>query len=112
MEVVLGPLFVFLAYDDVPSKWTLIGGTLLLVVLAVHESRPLFEKAQSISRRISSRMGSRISKEVCEVVEASNMHNTSLPDKELGDVYSNEETPAESMRDRSDAWKDDDAAVQ
>ena len=59
LEAVLGPLFVFLAYRDVPSKWTLIGGSLLLVVLALHESRPLFEKAKEVHRSISMRMSSR-----------------------------------------------------
>ncbi|OEU21636.1 hypothetical protein FRACYDRAFT_235262 [Fragilariopsis cylindrus CCMP1102] len=58
LEAVLGPLFVYLAYGDAPSKFTIIGGSLLLAVLAIHESRPIFEKAkdvsQSISRRISS----------------------------------------------------------
>merc|ERR1712166_516230 len=58
LEAVLGPLFVYLAYGDAPSKFTIIGGSLLLTVLAIHESRPIFEKAkivsQSISRRISS----------------------------------------------------------
>lgn len=44
IEAVLGPLFVFFAYDEIPSKWTLIGGSLLLCVLAMHESQPLFEK--------------------------------------------------------------------
>jgi len=55
LEVILGPLFVFAAYGDVPSKWTLIGGSLLLSVLAIHESRPLFEKAQDVRRSLSSR---------------------------------------------------------
>jgi len=45
LEVILGPLWVFVAYGDVPSRWTLIGGSLLLAVLALHESRPLFQKA-------------------------------------------------------------------
>lgn len=56
LEVVLGPLFVFAAYGDVPSKWTLIGGSLLLAVLAIHESTPLaFEKAKDLRRSLSSR---------------------------------------------------------
>ena len=59
LEAVLGPLFVFLAYGDVPSKWTLIGGSLLLLVLAIHESRPLFEKAKELHRSISMRLSSR-----------------------------------------------------
>jgi hypothetical protein len=56
LEVVLGPLFV---YGDFPTMWTLIGGSLLLAVLAVHESLPLLERANdtvraSISKRMSS----------------------------------------------------------
>lgn len=70
LEAVLGPLFVYFAYGDVPSKWTIIGGSLLLTVLAVHESRPLFKKAKelyrSISRRISTRMSSSFAREVEE----------------------------------------------
>jgi drug/metabolite transporter (DMT)-like permease len=59
LEVVLGPLFVYFAYGDVPTNWTLIGGSLLLAVLAVHESLPLLERAgntvrASISKRMSS----------------------------------------------------------
>merc|ERR1719491_1612701 len=56
LETVLGPLFVYLAYGDVPSVWTLVGGSLLLVVLALHESRPLFEKARVVQRSISRRL--------------------------------------------------------
>jgi drug/metabolite transporter (DMT)-like permease len=41
LETLLGPLFVYLAYGDAPSTWTLIGGSLLLAVLALHESYPL-----------------------------------------------------------------------
>ena len=55
LEAVLGPFFVYLAYGDVPSTYTLIGGGLLLTVLAVHESRPLFEKANTVRRSISRR---------------------------------------------------------
>merc|ERR1719491_1693770 len=61
LETVLGPLFVYLAYGDVPSVWTLVGGPLLLVVLAVHESRPLFEKARVVQRSISRRLSKRMS---------------------------------------------------
>jgi len=60
LEAVLGPLFVWLAYRDVPSKWTLIGGSLLLVVLALHESRPLFVKAKEVHRSLSRRISSRV----------------------------------------------------
>jgi hypothetical protein len=59
LEVVLGPLMVFLAYDEVPSKWTLIGGSLLLCVLAAHESRPLFEKSREVYRSLSRRLSSK-----------------------------------------------------
>jgi drug/metabolite transporter (DMT)-like permease len=41
LETLLGPLFVYLGYGDAPSVWTLVGGSLLLAVLAVHESYPL-----------------------------------------------------------------------
>jgi len=51
LEAVLGPLFVFLAYGDVPSLWTILGGSLLLVVLAVHEATPLFHKAHKTIRQ-------------------------------------------------------------
>merc|ERR1712161_109944 len=59
VQTVLGPFFVYLAYGDVPSVWTLVGGSLLLVVLAVHESRPLFEKAREVQRSISRRLSSK-----------------------------------------------------
>lgn len=54
-------MFVFFAYKDVPSKWTLIGGSLLLCVLAMHESRPLFEKSRDVYRSMSKRFSSRMS---------------------------------------------------
>lgn len=42
LEVFLGPMWVFLAYKEAPANWTLVGGALLLLVLALHElSRPL-----------------------------------------------------------------------
>jgi drug/metabolite transporter (DMT)-like permease len=50
LEVVLGPLFVYFAYGDVPTRWTLIGGSLLLAVLAVHEALPLLERANDTVR--------------------------------------------------------------
>lgn len=65
LEAVLGPLFVYFAYGDVPSKWTIIGGSLLLTVLALHESLPLLENARrTVSRSISSKMTSSIAKQV------------------------------------------------
>lgn len=41
LEVILGPLWVFLAYGETPSPWTLIGGLTLVLVLALHEVFPL-----------------------------------------------------------------------
>jgi len=37
LELGLAPLWVFLRFGDVPSPWTVAGGTLLLVTLAWHE---------------------------------------------------------------------------
>lgn len=42
LEVILGPFWVFVAYGEVPGDWTLIGGALLLLSLALHELYPLF----------------------------------------------------------------------
>ena len=36
LEMVLGPLWVYFSFDELPSKWTFIGGGLLLVTLAGH----------------------------------------------------------------------------
>ena len=58
LEAILGSLFVFFAYKDVPSIWTLIGGSLLLVVLVVHESYPLFQYDKGNDRRLSMRKSS------------------------------------------------------
>ena len=45
-ETVLGPLGVFLAFGEVPSRWTLAGGALLLGALAAHElAAPVDEAA-------------------------------------------------------------------
>lgn len=41
VEVILGPLWVFCAYGETPSSWTLIGGLSLLVLLALHEAIPM-----------------------------------------------------------------------
>jgi len=75
LETVLGPLFVYFAYGDVPAKWTIIGGSLLLVVLALHEATPLLsEKAidlrLSVSNRISSRMLGKMIAEISKEAEA------------------------------------------
>ena len=37
LEAVFAPVWVFLAFGDVPSMWTFIGGGLLLATLAGHE---------------------------------------------------------------------------
>lgn len=37
LEVVFGPIIVFLVLGDVPGPWTLAGGGLLLATLALHE---------------------------------------------------------------------------
>ena len=37
LEAVFGPMFVFLAVGEAPSRWTLIGGALLIVSLVGHE---------------------------------------------------------------------------
>lgn len=36
IEIVLGPLWVFFGYGELPSHWTFIGGALLLSTLAAH----------------------------------------------------------------------------
>lgn len=58
LETFFGPIWVFLAYGDVPSMWTLIGGTILLVILVVHESRPLLKKTHRLIRRMLSMFAS------------------------------------------------------
>ena len=37
LELILGPLWVLAAFGEVPSKFTVIGGVLLLLVLTAHE---------------------------------------------------------------------------
>ena len=37
LEVVLGPIWMFLGYGDRPAVFTLVGGALLLLVLFLHE---------------------------------------------------------------------------
>jgi hypothetical protein len=51
---------VFLAYNVAPSKWTLIGGSLLFCVLAAHESMPLVYKSREVYRTFSKRFSSKI----------------------------------------------------
>ena len=58
LETFFGPIWVFLAYGDAPSTWTLIGGSALLVILAVHESWPLLKKAHRVTRRMVSMFAS------------------------------------------------------
>mmetsp|Transcript_5606 Transcript_5606/g.10875 ORF Transcript_5606/g.10875 Transcript_5606/m.10875 type:complete len:383 (-) Transcript_5606:209-1357(-) len=36
-EVILSPLCVWMVYGDIPDKWTLIGGVVLLLALSSHE---------------------------------------------------------------------------
>jgi len=125
LEVVLGPLFVFLAYRDVPSKWTLIGGSLLLTVLAVHESRPLFDKAKdmhrSLSRQLSRRMGSTVVA-AKEVGVGGSSIDKELPEEEGEKAAAANEEDVEAAGpeaaadsadggvDRVDTWDEDDAS--
>ena len=37
LELLFGPIWVFLALGEAPSVWTLVGGLLLLITLAWHE---------------------------------------------------------------------------
>lgn len=37
LELLLAPIWVFLALGEAPSVWTLVGGILLLITLAWHE---------------------------------------------------------------------------
>ena len=96
LEAVLGPLFVFFAFDEIPSKWTLIGGSLLLFILAAHESRPLFEKAReqyrSMSTRFSSRMSGIITQEVELSLGISNSHVEGA-EKEVDESFVEENSP-------------------
>ena len=93
LEAVLGPLFVYLAYRDAPSQWTIIGGSLLLVVLAVHEAGPLYDKAtdlrRSLSRRISTKMAS---SRVFEKETAANASIEQEEGNEKGDASVGSET--------------------
>jgi drug/metabolite transporter (DMT)-like permease len=41
LEVLLGPFWVWLIYNEAPSVWTLVGGFGLIAVLALHEAMPL-----------------------------------------------------------------------
>lgn len=62
---------MYFAFDEIPSTWTLIGGSLLLFILAAHESRPLFEKAREQYRSMSTRFSSRMSGTITQQVESS-----------------------------------------
>ena len=45
LQVLLAPLLVFVCLGEAPSRWTLAGGSLLLVVLLAHEAISLFQSA-------------------------------------------------------------------
>jgi drug/metabolite transporter (DMT)-like permease len=47
LETLLGPFWVFVFYGDVPPKWTLVGGALLVLTLALHECVNLYLQRQS-----------------------------------------------------------------
>jgi hypothetical protein len=89
LEAVLGPLFVFFAYNDVPSKWTLIGGSLLLCILAAHESMPLFEKSKEVyrtmSKRFSSKMSDGVVQDVQTTIELSKTNDDAQSREMIGD---------------------------
>ena len=106
LEAVLGPLFVFLAYKDAPSKWTLIGGSLLLVVLALHESRPLFEKAKEVHRSISMRMSSRNLDKAA--VEKQQDAPVDIDPEEQNEKKQVRDIEAMRGRSSSDKWEDED----
>jgi len=121
LEAVLGPLFVFFAYRDVPSKWTLIGGSLLLVVLALHESRPLFIKAKEVQRSLSRRISSRVLRGSILAEQAQQEHkgkgkelhvlqkgtnNYTCSDSDPEGLAGQEVTAKED--EEAELWKDDD----
>ena len=109
LEVVLGPLFVFLAYRDaVPSKWTLIGGSLLLLVLALHESRPLFEKAKEVHRSISMRMSSRMLGRSAIVQSQIGERPVGIDPEEQSNAKPIHVRGIEESRGKSDKWEDED----
>uniref|UniRef100_A0A7S0L8Z1 EamA domain-containing protein n=1 Tax=Coccolithus braarudii TaxID=221442 RepID=A0A7S0L8Z1_9EUKA len=44
LETLIAPLWVYIKFGDIPSVWTVAGGTLLLVTLAIHEVVSLYQK--------------------------------------------------------------------
>jgi drug/metabolite transporter (DMT)-like permease len=42
IENILGPFWVFLGFGEIPSFWTLVGGLVLMITLALHELYFLF----------------------------------------------------------------------
>lgn len=76
---------MFFAYDEIPSKWTLTGGSLLLCVLAMHESQPLFEKSRDVYRSMSSRFSRRMSDVITQDVETSCGVGKSKADQSSGE---------------------------
>ena len=50
LEVVLGPLFIYFRFGEIPSGWTVAGGALLLGTLAAHEACGLHSAAAETMR--------------------------------------------------------------
>jgi drug/metabolite transporter (DMT)-like permease len=54
LETLLGPFWVFVFFGDVPPKWTLIGGALLILTLVVHECANLrFQRKKDAAKLIT-----------------------------------------------------------
>jgi len=50
LEVILGPLFVFLAFGLIPQMWTFVGGSILLLTLALHELSMLLSDSEAMEK--------------------------------------------------------------
>ena len=76
METVCGPLWVFLRFGDAPSVWTLAGGAVLIVALAVHEivglreMRPPSGLSADLTERLDPRSPGQPSPALHEVYES------------------------------------------
>ena len=51
LQVALGPLYVYLGLGEAPTPWTMVGGSILLIVLVAHELASLRQSAAPRSSR-------------------------------------------------------------
>lgn len=89
LEVILGPLFVFCAFGDIPGTWTLVGGSILLSVQVMHElsgvigaAVPTKAKSLEEGEQSSNQKSGDTLREMDSITRLGSLHTTGVGDED------------------------------